>query len=97
MITGIKREHDTVDELLARRDQWVAEAWAEKQEEWSSGGMMAILARREFPDGVPESEAVRAFESTLAHLRGNQDAIDEQREVARRREIVMREWPRPPA
>lgn len=85
MITRIIRKHETADDLLARRDQWIANDWAEKQAEWSGGGMMAVLARREFPDGVPESEAVRAFESTLAHRLGNLDAMHEQEDLARAR------------
>ena len=85
MITRIIRKHETADELLARRDQWIANVWAEKQAEWSGGGMTAVLARREFPDGVPESEAVRAFEATLAHRLGDLEAMHEQEDLARAR------------
>lgn len=85
MVTGIERHHETADELLARRDQWVAEAWAEKQAEWSGGGMMAVFARRDFPDGVPESEAVAAFELAVERAKSSHDVRAEQEDLARAR------------
>lgn len=90
MITRIIRKHETADELLARRDQWIANELAERQAEWAGAGMASLYAKRDFPDGIPESEAVRAFESVLANRRANQEVMQEQEDLARARSKFKR-------
>jgi hypothetical protein len=85
MITRIIRKHETADELLARWDQWIADDWAERKAEWGGAGISAYMMKREFPDGVPESEAVAAFEATVERARSNKDAMREQEDLARAR------------
>lgn len=90
MITRIIRKHETADELLARRDQWIADEWAEKQAEWAGAGMSAVWVRRDFPDGVPESEAVRLFEAAVARARSSHEVCAEQEDLARARSKFKR-------
>lgn len=82
MITRIVRKHETADELLARRDQWVADRWVELKEDWAGEGLGGIMQRQAQPDGVPESEAVRAFEAAVERARLSHDVRNEQEDLA---------------
>ena len=93
----VDRQHETTDELLARRDQWIADTWASKKADWEGEGLGGIMQRQNQPDGVPESEAVAAFEAHLERTCLSQDVRDEQDLLARRRIEFMRKLRRRPA
>jgi hypothetical protein len=82
--TRVERRHDTVEEFLANRDQWIADCWESKKAEWSGPGIGGFVTRQAKPDGIPESEAIAAFENALEHLRSSLDAREERELIARR-------------
>lgn len=93
--TGIERKHDTVEELLARRGQWIADHWASMKADWAGPGLGGIMRRNAQPDGVPESEAVAFFDAAVEWARTSPDVRAEQEDVARARSKVMRDnWRR---
>ncbi len=86
MITRMERKHETVDELLARRDQWIADKWASAQEDNA-----APLSFSEIKMGtksrIPTTfeDVVAAFEREVESLRTSHVARNEQVDLARAR------------
>lgn len=84
-VTGIERQNETADELLSRRSEKIAEFWESLKAEWASSGVGGAVARRTYPDGVPESVAVERFEAMVEAQRMSADVRDEQARIAEAR------------
>lgn len=88
--TGVTREHKSREEFLSSKDEWIAEVWASQQESWETNEYRSRFNKTDFPDGVPKSCAVDAFEAMLGRV--DDEAVrDEQREVSRKRMAFCRQ------
>jgi hypothetical protein len=88
--TGVKREHESREELEARRDEWIAEIWGSQKESLEKSEPDSRFNRTNFPEGVPKSCAEDAFEAMLGRI--DEEALrDEQREVSRKRMAFRRQ------
>lgn len=87
--TGVKREHESREELLARKDEWIAEVWGSQKDSWTKNENGQRFNKTDFPDGVPIECAVDAFDAMLGRV--DDEAVrDEQRDVARGRMAFRR-------
>lgn len=90
MISRINPKHPTMDELLATRDQWVADTWASHKEDWAKNERWSPFNQTNYPDGVPESVAAGLFEAMVERLAADPEARAEQKAiVAARRNFKL--------
>jgi hypothetical protein len=87
--TGMQRKYETRDELMARRDEWIAEVWENQKETWEENDQFVRFNKKDFPDGVPKSAAARQFKVALDMI-SDEAAADELREISRLRMAFRR-------